>query len=77
MKTLAAAAAGFTILPAATTYDRVWRVQRQLHVPAWNPVDYLGEVRWINIQDGTTRLFSRETWDMKIISDSLRSSWRA
>lgn len=27
--TLAKAAAGFTILPAATTYSRIWRVQRE------------------------------------------------
>ena len=26
--TLAKASAGFTILPAATTYDRIWRVRR-------------------------------------------------
>lgn len=26
--TIAKAAAGFTILPAATTYSRIWRVQR-------------------------------------------------
>ena len=30
--TLAKAAAGFTILPAATTYERIWRVQRG-HLP--------------------------------------------
>lgn len=28
LETLAKAAAGFTILPAATTYGRVWRAQR-------------------------------------------------
>lgn len=30
LETLAKASAGFTILPAATTYGRVWRAQRRL-----------------------------------------------
>ncbi len=33
--TLAKAAAGFTVLPAATTYSRIWRVQRGPIIPVW------------------------------------------
>lgn len=51
--TLAKAAAGFTILPAATTYERIWRVQRGPIVPVgvdwynklpyWFALNYAGE----------------------------------
>jgi len=54
-QTLAKAAAGFTILPAATSYERIWKVVRPECVP--NPEwitppmhffgpDYTGEWRW-------------------------------
>jgi hypothetical protein len=36
-KTLAAATAGFTILPAATTYGRIWRVERKVQLVVLNP----------------------------------------
>jgi hypothetical protein len=35
--TLAKAAIGFTILPAATTYSRIWRVQRQVLPVVFGP----------------------------------------
>jgi hypothetical protein len=35
IKTLAAAAFGFAILPPATTYERVWRAIRAPIVPFW------------------------------------------
>jgi len=40
---LAAAAAGFTILPAATTYERIWRVERKIkwvRNPEWLKAEY-------------------------------------
>lgn len=56
-KTLAAATAGFTILPPATTYQRIWKATKQVN-PAWvsapyevgflfNPMDYMGDWKFI------------------------------
>jgi len=54
-KTLATAAAGFTILPPATTYERVWKAQAKWLIvnPEWvdapfetqifDPKNFLGE----------------------------------
>lgn len=55
---LLTAAAGFTILPPATTYERIWRARREIN-PDWvnaplemregifSPCDYVGEWKWI------------------------------
>ena len=43
-KTIAAATAGFTILPPATTYDRVWRATKQINpMFIFNPMNLKGE----------------------------------
>jgi len=46
--TLAAATAGFTILPAATTYGRIWRAEKKvkwIKNPEWDDAPY--ELRYI------------------------------
>ena len=52
--TLAKAAAGFTILPAATTYGRIWRVQREpIHYinPKWISAPY--DITYIHFDEKT------------------------
>ena len=52
-KMFATAMAGFTILPPATTYDRIWKAQRLVKVVPldyfFDPLHYTGEWRWICI----------------------------
>ena len=52
-KTLAAATAGFTILPPATTYQRIWKAQTQIVNPEYvnahfDPIQYIGDWKWLN-----------------------------
>lgn len=53
LKTLAAAAVGFTVLPAATTYDRIWRVQKKVGM---GRVLYRINPEWVTAQYGITWL---------------------
>lgn len=43
---LAKAAAGFTILPAATTYQRVWKKQRYIWVIDWEDIE-IGDGKFV------------------------------
>jgi hypothetical protein len=48
-KTLSAATAGFTILPAATTYGRIWRAERNVEWvlnPEWENARYVLRFDW-------------------------------
>jgi len=49
--TLATAAAGFTILPPATTYHRIWRPSRKISMmvlnPDWESAPY--EMKWMSM----------------------------
>lgn len=54
MRTLAGAVAGFTVLPPATTYERVWRVARpQLVEMAFQPVKFAGLWYWVRSDSPT------------------------
>ncbi len=56
-KTLAAATAGFAILPPATTYERVWKATRMpmLHQGIFRPSDYMGTWEWVSFLDNDGR----------------------
>ena len=63
LKTLAAATAGFTILPPAMTYERVWKATRsqvEILMPLceFDPLHYAGE--WKFITDSITNY--PESW---------------
>ena len=55
--TLAKASAGFTILPAATTYERIWRVQR-------GPIRYVNP-EWISAPYNIT--YIHFPWQVEIL----------
>lgn len=89
LKTLAVAAAGFTVLPAATTYDRIWRVQKQVGMgrvlyqinPAWVTAEY-GICYYVDpvalhgqwaFRDQTTKLVEDSAPRMKLINGRLET----
>lgn len=60
--TLAKVTAGFTILPAATTYERIWRVQRGPVIPVWyNRLPFWYAVNYAAMDAELTRKFY-ENW---------------
>jgi hypothetical protein len=76
--TLAKVTAGFTILPAATTYSRIWRVQRELiipvwyhRLPCWHAVNYavkdaeLARIFWQNYHDRLSNPFPPNFGELK------------
>jgi len=60
-KTLAAATAGFTILPPSTTYQRIWKATRQIN-PAWLNAPYELVFRPLDYAGGWTFRLSTEEW---------------
>ena len=49
-KTLATVAAGFTILPPATTYERIWKpAQKVIINPAWETAPYTMVFLWHHV----------------------------
>lgn len=55
-KTLAAATAGFTILPPATTYQRIWKAMRPslgctFYELPFNPREFMGKWEFISWVD--------------------------
>ena len=63
-KTLAAATAGFSILPPATTYQRVWKATPMVKwypIPdpiPFDPINYRGTWRWLD-DDGKPMVIPR------------------
>lgn len=79
--TLASAVAGFTVLPPATTYSRIWRATmklepwgtQQLVYQSFIPKDYYGTWHWIQLYEDPKYPMDGDfvTWRAKVISRKL------